>query len=430
MTYQEVLEYLYSVLPMFQRVGKAAYKADLSKTLYMDRHLGFPHQHFRSIHIAGTNGKGSVAHMLASILQHAGYKTALYTSPHLKDFRERIRINGEMVQEEAVIDFVQRNREFLDDLEPSFFEMTVGLAFDHFAREEVEIGVIETGMGGRLDSTNVINPLVSVITNISLDHTQFLGKDLASIAGEKAGIIKPQIPVVIGEHHPETDPVFREASGKQGAPLYYAEDLFSTGSPFLDLDRKMTFDLQREGQEYMADLATDLTGTYQLKNILNLMTVLEVLKEEGILIKKEAIRQGLSRVRETTGMRGRWETLGSNPRIIADMAHNEAGFRLVTQQIMQTPHRDLHLVLGFVNDKDPGSILNLFPPRANYYYTRASIPRAMDEKELANYGQEAGRDGPSYPKVPEALEAAKEAAGPEDMIYVGGSTFVVAEILD
>ncbi|WP_026915099.1 bifunctional folylpolyglutamate synthase/dihydrofolate synthase [Christiangramia portivictoriae] len=404
-SYQETLEWMFQQLPMYQRVGKSAFKKDLSNTLRLAEHLGHPENKFRSIHVAGTNGKGSVSHMLASVFQEAGYKTGLYTSPHLKDFRERIRINGEVISEEEVVDFIEENQDFLESNQLSFFEMTVGMALDYFAKSEVDIAIIETGLGGRLDSTNIITPQLSVITNIGLDHTAFLGTDLPAIASEKAGIIKNSVPVVIGEKHEATMPVFKAKAAEMNSSLYFAEDF------------------------QFSSIKSDLIGTYQKYNKGTALASIEVLQALGWKIASEDIIDGLSKVQNNTGLRGRWEILGSDPKIICDTAHNAEGLKLVLDQLQQESFSKLHIVLGVVNDKDLNSILPLFPKQANYYFAKPDVPRGMSAEILQNESLKFGLSGSAYISISEAFDAARQNAETRDLIYIGGSNFTVAEVL-
>ena len=405
MNYLETTQWLFSQLPLYQNVGKSAYKADLSQTLKLAKHLNHPEHKFKSIHVGGTNGKGSTAHMLASVLQEAGYKVGLYTSPHLKDYRERIRINGAMISENFVVDFVAANKPFFEMNSLSFFEMSVGMAFSYFAKEQVDIAVVEVGLGGRLDSTNILNPEVSVITNIGLDHTQFLGTTLAAIAGEKAGIIKPKTPIVIGETQSELNAIFNAKATIEQAPIYFADQLINDIYP------------------------TSLKGAYQIHNLRTVLQTLSVLNSGAFTISSEATQNGLLKVSENTGLRGRWETLGANPKIICDTAHNKEGLRLVFKQIQTEKFQRLHLVLGMVNDKDVESLLELFPKAAQYYFCKPNVPRGLEAVELAQVFKVNGFEGLVYSSVKTALNAAKKSASQEDLIYIGGSTFVVAEII-
>ena len=404
-TYQDTLDWLFSQLPMYQRVGGAAYKADLSNTWALMDQLNNPQDHFPAVHIAGTNGKGSVSHMIASVLQTAGYKVGLYTSPHLSDFRERIRINGQMIAENEVVDFIQTNREFFLEGKFSFFEMTVGMAFEHFRKHMVDIAVIEVGMGGRLDSTNVVNPEVCAITNIGFDHMRFLGNTLPEIAGEKAGIIKAGVPVVIGEYQEETWPVFKQRANHLNAPLYRAD------------------------QMKLKALESDLKGSYQEFNKLTALAVLEILNRKDWKIESNDIEQGLLHVVANTGLMGRWQLLGTEPKIICDTAHNKEGLQLVLKQLLNEDFEQLFIVLGTLADKDLDSILPLFPKQAYYYFTTPDIPRALSADNLMDKAEKFGLIGEVVEQVVSALELAKRKANPKDLIFVGGSTFVVAEVL-
>lgn len=406
MTYQETLDYLFSQLPMYQRVGEAAYKADLKNTHALMDHLDHPHKRFKTIHVAGTNGKGSVSHMLASILKEAGYKTGLYTSPHLVDFRERIRVNGQVISEKAVVDFVTEHKQTFESIDLSFFEWTVGLAFQQFADQEVDIAIIEVGMGGRLDSTNVITPQLSIITNIGWDHTQFLGDTLEKIAGEKAGIIKEEVPVLIGKTQTETAPVFIERAKALRTPVVFADK-----------------------QKMVPVLESDLRGKYQAENFQTVLVACAWLGGLGWKITPAAAKAGLGNVKRNSGLRGRWEVLQENPRVICDVGHNREGITHITEQLEKTPHKTLHLVLGFVSDKDVKDILSLFPSTATFYLCQASIPRAMDVEELAALATELDLNSKSFPDVTTAYQAALENAQKEDLVFVGGSTFVVADLL-
>jgi dihydrofolate synthase/folylpolyglutamate synthase len=405
MKYSETTQWLFSQLPRYQNVGKSAYKADLGQTLKLAKQLNHPEQKFKSIHVGGTNGKGSTAHMLASILQEAGYKVGLYTSPHLKDYRERIRINGELISKDFVVDFVSSHKTFFETNALSFFEMSVGMAFAYFAQEQVDIAVVEVGLGGRLDSTNILNPEVSVITNIGLDHTQFLGTTLEAIAGEKAGIIKSNIPIVIGETQLDTEAIFRTKAAKVQAPIYFADQLVEVRYP------------------------TSLKGTYEIHNVRTVLQTIEILNSRAFTIPIEAIQLGLLKVAENTGLRGRWEILGSFPTIICDTAHNREGLSLVFKQLQTEKFQRLHIVLGMVNDKDVLSLLELFPKQAQYYFCKPNVPRGLEASELAQIFTEHGFEGSEHSSVKDALKAAKQSASHNDLIYVGGSTFVVAEII-
>lgn len=393
---------------MFQQVGGAAYKEDLENTLTLDAHFGHPHRRYRTIHVAGTNGKGSCSHTLAAVLQEAGYKVGLYTSPHLVDFRERIRVNGVPVPEEYVIRFVEEERSFFEPLHPSFFELTTAMAFRYFADERVDVAVVEVGLGGRLDCTNIIRPDLCVITNISFDHVQFLGNTLEKIAREKAGIIKRGVPVVIGETTPETRPVFEAKAKETDAPIYFAEDC----------DR-----------EDYPDIEFELKGLYQKKNKQTLLTALPMLKEAGYHIDEQAVRSGFAHVTSLTGLMGRWQKLQNSPTLVCDTGHNVGGIRYIVEQLKEEKYRRLHIVMGMVNDKDVRGVLGLMPKEAVYYFTQASVKRAMPAGRLKELGLEAGLRGECYADVPAAVRAAQKESLPEDFIFVGGSSFIVADLL-
>lgn len=431
MNYEETLNYLYSQLPMFQRIGSAAYKADLDNTIAICRLLDNPEKKFRSVHVAGTNGKGSTSHLLASVLQCTGLKVGLYTSPHLKDFRERIRINGAMIPQQNVVDFVAKHKKNFEKIQPSFFEMTVGLAFDYFAKEKVDVAVIEVGLGGRLDSTNVIMPLLSVITNISFDHVALLGDTLEKIAAEKAGIIKAHVPVVVGETTAETKKVFLEKAQEAGAAILFAGEVYKVAN--IRHVHKGTLhllmDIEKQGQLLYRELESELPGLYQRKNMPAVIAALDILKRDHFTISEPAIRRGIAEVIRTTGLLGRWQVISEKPLVIADTGHNEAGIREVLEQIGMTPHKQLHFVLGMVNDKDISGVLQLLPKDAVYYFCKAKIPRAMEAKVLAAQAQIAGLKGKVYGSVAEALDAAKKNAAADDLVFAGGSTFTVAEII-
>ena len=406
MNYQETLDWMFSQLPMYQTQGASAYKKDLTNTILLANHLGNPEQDLKCIHVAGTNGKGSTSHMLASVLQEAGYKVGLYTSPHLKDYRERIKINGKEISKQFVCDFIDANKEFLEQNSLSFFEMSVGLAFQYFKESKTDINIIEVGMGGRLDSTNIITPLVSVITNIGLDHTQFLGNTLEAIAFEKAGIIKRNVPVVIGEYTSETRPVFQSKADEMQSDIYFASELISEVYP------------------------SDLIGDYQEHNKKTVLQTLKVLqKTTSFQISEENIKQGLQKVVKNTGLQGRWQQLGANPKIICDTAHNEHGLKIAINQLKKEKFAELHIVLGMVNDKKPKDILPIFPKNAKYYFCKPIISRGLDALVLQKEASEFGLEGKIYNSVSEAYVNAKHNASSDDFIYVGGSTFVVAEIL-
>ncbi|MBL0256657.1 MAG: bifunctional folylpolyglutamate synthase/dihydrofolate synthase [Bacteroidetes bacterium] len=429
MNYKDTLDYLFAQLPMFHRIGAAAYKANLDNTHAICDFLDHPENKFRSVHIAGTNGKGSTSHMLAAILQSAGYKTGLYTSPHLIDFRERIRINGEMIPEKIVISFVEKYREQFEKIKPSFFEWTVGLAFDYFANEKVEIAVIETGLGGRLDSTNVIVPELSVITNIGWDHANLLGDSLIKIAKEKAGIIKQNIPVVIGEVQAETAQVFSDKAFEMNSSIVFAEILLKSQRKDIGNSNQQSFDIFSGKHLLFENLVLDLPGLYQRKNIITVIETVLKLREAGYSIEDKHVREGLSAVRNLTGLMGRWQILSNAPLTICDVGHNEDGIHEVLNQLTLTPHDDLHFVFGVVNDKDISSILSLLPVNIKYYFCKANLPRALDAIELKNKAAGFGLNGLAYNSVAEAFHAAKTNAQEKDLIFIGGSTFVVAEVL-
>jgi dihydrofolate synthase/folylpolyglutamate synthase len=405
MNYNETVNWMFKQLPMYQHQGASAYKADLTNTLLLSEYLHHPERKIKCIHVAGTNGKGSTSHMLASIFMEAGYKTGLYTSPHLKDFRERIKIDGKEIEEEFVVDFIKNHKPFFESHELSFFEMTVGLAFDYFAKEEVDIVIIETGLGGRLDSTNIIIPLLSVITNIGMDHTQFLGNTIESIAREKAGIIKPGIPVVIGEYTDETKNVFLEKAKETHSEIYFASDLV------------------RE------DYPSDLIGNYQIQNKKTVIQAVRILQDQHFKVTEDHIKNGLAHVVENTGLHGRWQQLRTKPKVVCDTAHNKHGLEVVMKQVSGEEFEKLHIVLGVVNDKDLDEILPLFPKAANYYFCKPDLPRGLAAEILKQAAAKYNLNGIAYNSVSEAYEDALAHAGKNDFIYVGGSTFVVAEIL-
>ncbi len=430
MTYTETLDFLYHSLPVFQHIGGSAYKPGFDNIVALEQELGEPHRRFRSVHVAGTNGKGSVSHMLAAVLQAAGYRTGLFTSPHLKDFRERIKVNGQMISEEEVVNFVEQYREAIDRIQPSFFEITTAIAFDYFAREQVDVAVIEVGMGGRLDSTNVIRPLASVITNISWDHAQFLGDTLEKIAGEKAGIIKEMTPVVIGESQIESQLTFITRAKECSAPILFADQLYRVvDRQYVGVNQQQfTIESRLDGETFA--LTVDLLGDYQRKNILTVLTTLDVLNGSGgLTLPREAVVEGLASAAATTGLSGRWQVVDRAPLTVCDTGHNEGGLREIVAQIARQHYRKLYMVLGFVADKDLDKVLPLLPKEAHYLFTRAGIERALDEKLLAERAAAYGLLGEMLPNVTAAVKRARELASPEDMIYIGGSTFIVAEFL-
>lgn len=413
---------------MFTRIGAAAIKKDLGNTIALCEALGNPHQKFRTIHVAGTNGKGSVSHMLAAVLQAAGYKTGLYTSPHLKDFRERIKINGEMMPEQDVVDFTENNKPCFEKIKPSFFEMTVALAFDYFASNKVDIAIIETGLGGRLDSTNIITPELSVITNAGWDHMDMLGDTLPLIAGEKAGIIKPGIAVVIGETHTETSPVFIAKAQETNSPVTFADraiyiENFKPGEEYTTCDAVIT------GDVWLPQLQCDLTGIYQQKNIGTALTAMQQLVQAGWNITEAHIRQGLSTVKSSTGLMGRWQKLSDSPLTYCDVGHNIDGITEILKQLSLMHYSQLHMVWGMVKDKDISKILSVLPKDAVYYFCNAQLPRALPAEELKQKAETYGLKGEVYTTIAAAYAAAQSAAAPEDLVFVGGSTFVVAEVV-
>lgn len=424
MTYKEATEYLFNSTPLFQNVGKDAYKEGLANTLALDEHFGHPHHRFRTIHIGGTNGKGSCSHTLAAILQKAGYKTGLYTSPHLTDFRERIRVNGVMMPEEYVTSFIENERNFFEPLHPSFFELSTAMAFKYFAETGVDVAVIEVGLGGRLDCTNIIQPDLSVITNISFDHVQFLGHTLTAIAQEKAGIIKPGIPVVIGETTEETRKVFIDKSLKVSAPIIFAKDKHQILS-LQRQDGKLIYETRSYGQ-----LTGELCGLCQEKNTGTILTAVDELRKQGYAIGQSQVSDGFAHVCELTGLRGRWQTVSEHPTVICDTGHNTGGISYIAEQLRTYPSEvQIHIVMGMVNDKDVRNVLKLLPADATYYFTKASVKRALNEDQLCGLAREAGLHGKTYPDVQAAFEAAKAASTEKDLIFVGGSTFIVADFL-
>ncbi|MDB5124352.1 MAG: fgs [Mucilaginibacter sp.] len=440
MNYKTTLQYLYSQLPLFTRVGQSAYKADLVNTLELCKRLDNPQHKFRSVHVGGTNGKGSTSHMLAAILQVAGYKTGLYTSPHLKDFRERIRINGKMLKKQEVVDFVAAHQPDFDEIKPSFFEMTVALAFDIFAREKVDIAIVEVGLGGRLDSTNIITPFLSVITNIGWDHMNMLGDTLQLIAAEKAGIIKPGIPVIIGEHQPEVAQIFIDKAKQINSPITFASGLFEISdrrsrigdqrlekllNEFLDIQIIPT---QDSGLKTL-DLKLDLPGIYQLKNVKTVLAAVDELRRQGFGITDNHIKTALRQVKTLTGLHGRWEIINKDPLTICDTGHNPEGITEVLKNIAAIPYGHLHFVIGVVNDKDISKMLAMLPKDATYYFCKPNIPRGLEAESLKQKAESFGLHGETYPSVKAAFDTAQRRAGKTDLVFVGGSTFVVAEVV-
>ena len=423
MTYEQTIHYLYTRAPLFQNVGAGAYKEGLSNTHLLDAHFDHPHRRFKTIHVGGTNGKGSCSHTLAAILQEAGYKVGLYTSPHLLDFRERIRVNGVMIPQQRVVDFVQTERHFFEPLQPSFFELTTALAFLYFAEQNVDVAIVEVGLGGRLDCTNIITPELSIITNISFDHVQLLGNTLAQIASEKAGIIKQGVPVVIGERHAETRNVFVAKAEEVGAPIVFAEDTPEVLSADFSTNGGVDYQTASFGQVH-----GELGGAYQPKNMNTVLTAVRMLQQAGFHIVQTHVTAGCAQVCSLTGLQGRWQQVGDAPRIYCDTGHNVGGFRYIVQQLAMQRCRRLRIVMGMVNDKDVESVLQLLPKEASYYFCQASVKRSLGCDEVASLAQCHGLCGKVYPTVSEAFEAAKADASTDDFIFVGGSTYVVADL--
>lgn len=428
MDYNQTIEFLFSQLKEFQVVGASAYKSGLENSIELDNYFGHQHRLFKTIHVAGTNGKGSTSHSIASVLQHAGYKVGLYTSPHLRDFRERIRVNGQMVDKQFVVDFVANHQRIIQQIRPSFFEMTVFMAFNYFAQQKVDVAVIEVGLGGRLDSTNVITPVLSVITNIAFDHVQILGDTLPKIAAEKAGIIKPGVPVVVSQTQAETANVFSEKAAECGSPIVFADQMWSVQSAVHQQNR-LVLTVEKNTKVEYANLQLDLCGDYQKKNILGVLAAIEQLRSQ-FEISDKAIELGLSVVAKTTGLCGRWQTLQTNPTMVCDTGHNEDGIRQVVAQLAEQQYTTLRIVFGMVSDKDHSHVLGLLPKDAVYYFTRANIPRALPQDELAQKAATFGLQGKTYQTVADAVAAAVADSKPTDFIYIGGSTFVVADIPD
>lgn len=424
MNYEETVEYLYNQMPEYQRVGHKAYKEGLDNSLALDSHFNHPHRHYKTIHVAGTNGKGSVSHLLAAVLHEAGYKVGLYTSPHLIDFRERIRVDGEMIEKEFVVDFVKNHRHAFEPIMPSFFELTMEMAFLYFQIMEVDVAIIETGLGGRLDSTNIISPNLCIITNIGLDHTQYLGNTLAKIAVEKAGIIKPNTPVVIGEiENEEVKEVFKQKAKSEKAPIVFAEEVMD------DFSSELTQDGWILSNNSYKNLKNELGGWVQNKNARTVLISIHELIKLGFKIPHQAVYDGFANVVELTGLMGRWQTLQLNPRVICDTGHNPHGIRYIVEQLAMEKYRKLRIVFGMVNDKDCSTVLSLMPKDAVYYFTQPAIDRALDKNILAKKAIEFGLQGNSYSTVELALKAAKENADKNDLIFIGGSSFIVADAL-
>lgn len=428
MTYSETLEWMFNKLPVYQFIGASAYKPDLSNTTQLLQLLDNPHHTFKSVHVAGTNGKGSVSHMLASVFQEAGYKTGLFTSPHLRDFRERIRINGEMIPEENVTQFIDTYKDKFLQMELSFFEMTVGMAFDYFAKENIDIAIVEVGMGGRLDSTNLITPELSVITNIDFDHMKFLGDTRAKIAHEKAGIIKPGIPVVIGETHPETEQVFIDKAKECNSPFYFADQIFDCDKIHIESNTEQQFDVWKNSELYLEALEIPLMGNYQQKNLATVMCAIDLLRGKFNL-SEDDIRDGIAKVIRNTHLMGRWQILCKDPLAIADTGHNVAGITEVVRQLAEMEYGKLHFVIGMVNDKDIDSVLQLLPHNAEYYFCKADIPRGLDANILAEKAFELGLRGQVFESVNHAYRSAMNNARFGDVVFVGGSNFTVAEVV-
>jgi dihydrofolate synthase/folylpolyglutamate synthase len=427
MTYKETLDYLFTRLPMFSRIGAAAIKKDLHNTIALCEALNDPHKKFKSIHIAGTNGKGSVSHMLAAILQTAGYKTGLYTSPHLHDFRERIKVNGEMITEDYVIDFTKRIQPLIDELEPSFFEITVAMAFEYFAHENVDVAVVEVGLGGRLDSTNIIMPELSVITNIGWDHMNLLGDSLEKIASEKAGIIKTNIPVVVGETLPDTKPVFEKKANEMQAPLHFAYNEFNVAGK-KTVAHKLVVDLEERNTKDIFQYTLDLPGVYQTKNILTVLSSVRQLQKQGWKISEEHIQTALASSKQINGLHGRWEVIHEQPTVVMDVGHNEDGVKQIVAQLNESSYNKLHIIIGMVKDKEIEKVLALLPTEATYYFTKAHIPRALPEAELQLKASTFDLKGKTFENVNAAISTALQHARKDDLILVCGSVFLVGEV--
>jgi dihydrofolate synthase/folylpolyglutamate synthase len=429
MTYQQTIDYLYAQLPMYSRIGAAAYKEDLHNTIALCNAIDNPQTKFKSIHIAGTNGKGSTSHMLAAMLQQAGYKTGLYTSPHLKDFRERIKINGVMISQQFVVDFAERTKTISENIRPSFFELTVAMAFDYFEKEKVDIAVIETGLGGRLDSTNIITPILSIITNIGYDHMDILGDTLEKIAAEKAGIIKPNTPVIIGEYLPETKNVFINKANQCNAPFYFAQDEYVISNINYNM-QFLSCDVTSTEHNITESFELDLNGFYQTKNLRTVLCAEGILLQQGFLIKNAAEKQALKNVKKLTGLCGRWDVISINPTIVLDVAHNEDGIKQLLHQlsVVRRSSSVLHFVIGMVKDKDISKVLSILPKNANYYFSNAHIERAMSRTNLLEKAKAFQLNGESFNDVNEAIKAAKLNAATDDIIIVCGSVFLVAEV--
>ncbi len=430
MSYDKTCEWLYAQLPMYQRQGPSAYKENLDNTLKLDEYFKHPHHNFNSIHVGGTNGKGSVSHMLAAVLQEAGYKVGLYTSPHLLDFRERIKVDGKMIPKKEVVQWVSSNEGILSELKPSFFEMTVAMAFDYFSRSEVDIAVVEVGMGGRLDSTNILTPVLSIITNISRDHVEFLGNTLEKIALEKAGIIKDRIPVLIGEERKESYHAIESIAKKKKAPFYSAQRFFQVPYSVMSDDGYQYFSVRQSRNVIYPGLKSDLVGIIQRKNIPLVLQAVEILRRNRLTIDENAVYAGIANTKKINGLHGRWEVVNKDPFIVLDTAHNQAGIREIIKQLAEIRYEKLHMIFGVVNDKEIDHILRLLPKEGYYYFTKAKIPRALDEKILGAKAAYYGLQGNLFESVADAINGARNSAGKKDLILVGGSTFIVADAME
>ena len=429
MNYDETISFLYEQLPIFQRTGKAAYKANMDNTVILDQFFGSPHTKYKCVHVAGTNGKGSVSHMIASVLQESGYKTGLYTSPHLKSFRERIKVNGEMISEEFIVDFIDESKEIINKIKPSFFELTVAMAFNYFEYERVDVAIIEVGLGGRLDSTNIINPELSIITNIGFDHTDLLGNTLQKIGLEKAGIIKNNVPVVIGRIQDETIDIFQKTADERGSEIFFAENYYKTDFSLNTIKGKKSYTISAKGGDGYKNLELDLMGDYQSENLITVLKSIDILKDRKFKIATDHLFLGLSAVIKNTGLQGRWQTIGNNPLVIIDTGHNIDGLTWVIKQINNIAFKNLHMILGFVNDKSINELLKILPKNANYYFTKANIPRALDENVLFEMASALELNGSACQSVVDAIKLAKSKADKHDLIFIGGSTFIVAEAI-
>lgn len=425
MNYQQTVEYLFNSTPVFEHVGASAYKEGLATTKALDDHFGHPHRQFRTIHVAGTNGKGSCSHTLAAILQKEGYKVGLYTSPHLVDFRERIRVNGQCISEKEVVRFVEEERRFFESLHPSFFELTTALAFKYFAEQRIDIAVVEVGLGGRLDCTNIITPILSVITNISFDHTQFLGHTLAQIAGEKAGIIKPHIPVVIGETTPETREVFIRKATEEEAPIWFAEE----EEEILDSQTAPNGMGRIYQTRSWGTLRGDLTGDYQIRNMNTVLCAVHRLMEQKVIRQESSIRDGIGQVASSTGLMGRWQCIRKHPTTVCDTGHNTGGWQYLSRQLKAQPCRQLRIVFGMVDDKDLETVMAMLPDDAQYYWTQPTSKRAFPVEKVADIASKRHLNGRSFAHVADAYHAALQDADPEDFIFIGGSSYIVADLL-